>query len=269
MYDLAGSRFPTVVCRPWSGMLTCFARFPCLHSSIDMIRTASARALLRPPLALRRYIATKPKESDSEASLDKNAATEERSTPEVSSEASAIPTDTAAADETSQETEEKIRAYVASLTDIPIPLGAPTNTPPPTELDSPEVREAIAKSDAATPADTLESPASSTNAEDRDSSLLHSSDPLSSPSPSSDFASTHVPTQEDWEQKYAELRDAYNARMASLREATQRKTKETLQAAAGAAAVIGLKVNEATGYREVERLKAAVKERGALTLEAR
>lgn len=267
----------------WGGVLTLmwdvFRPLPC-----PMFRLASARVLLRPPLRAggRAVFSSQPRESDATEKPDEAEGSLSSggtggtggtgtggtgtATPR-GTEASSLDTSTAHSDDapTSQETEDKIRAYVASLTERPIPLPPPEETSPGDSGgsgDSGGVKEAEpVVVQAGEPPDAPGSMSSHSTSSRDPTSPQGSTPPPDSTSPRDSTDST-PPPPEEWEQKYAELRKAYNERMASIRANTQRKTTEALQAAAGAVAVVGLKVNEATGYREVEKLKQAVKERG-------
>lgn len=58
--------------------------------------------------------------------------------------------------------------------------------------------------------------------------------------------------------------EEYWKRLDEWKDSVDKKAKELAVGAGKNLAIVGLKVNEATGYREVERLKLAVKHRGAL-----
>jgi hypothetical protein len=60
----------------------------------------------------------------------------------------------------------------------------------------------------------------------------------------------------------ARVPDEYYKRVADIKQDLQNRSKEFAANAAKNFTLLGLKVNEVTGYREVERLKQAVKQRG-------
>lgn len=70
------------------------------------------------------------------------------------------------------------------------------------------------------------------------------------------------PTQEEWERKFEELQAAYHKKMGEVRTAMDQRLKTLAVHTGETLAIVSQKVNEVTGYREVERLKQSVKDRG-------
>ncbi|BEJ15919.1 hypothetical protein CspHIS471_0505240 [Cutaneotrichosporon sp. HIS471] len=81
------------------------------------------------------------------------------------------------------------------------------------------------------------------------------------PSDSTSSASEATPAKEEWERKYEELQAAYAKKMDGLRAAMDERRKKLALQTGETLALVSQKVNEVTGYREVERLKQSVKDR--------
>lgn len=89
-----------------------------------------------------------------------------------------------------------------------------------------------------------------------------SPDPIPDPSPP-DNATTKSPTGGNLSALDRLDPDGeYQARIAEWKESLDKKSRELADNAYKGLTFLGLKVNEATGYREVELLKQAVKDRG-------
>ncbi|BEI85098.1 hypothetical protein CcaverHIS002_0504990 [Cutaneotrichosporon cavernicola] len=80
-------------------------------------------------------------------------------------------------------------------------------------------------------------------------------------SDSTSSASEATPAKEEWERKYEELQAAYAKKMDELRAVMDERRKKLAIKTGETLALVSQKVNEVTGYREVERLKQSVKDR--------
>lgn len=89
-------------------------------------------------------------------------------------------------------------------------------------------------------------------------------EPPRSSSDSTTSSESTTPSKEEWERKYEELQTAYNKKMGELRASMDERMKRLAVKTGETLALVSQKVNEVTGYREVERLKQSVKNRGEL-----
>ncbi|GMK55539.1 hypothetical protein CspeluHIS016_0205950 [Cutaneotrichosporon spelunceum] len=93
--------------------------------------------------------------------------------------------------------------------------------------------------------------------------------PKPSDSTKSSAASDATASKEEWERKYEELQAAYSRKMGEVRAKVEERKKKLAVQTGQTLSMVGKKVNEVTGYREVERLKQSVKDRESEIREGR